>query len=186
MRVLVACEFSGRVRTAFRKLGHEAWSCDLLPADDGSPFHIQSDVRNYLNDSWDLMVAHPPCTYLAVAGARWFKDRQDEQLEALAFVRTLLAAPIEKIALENPKSILSTQIRKPDQIIHPWQFGHGEKKMTCLWLKNLPKLVPTDIVSGRSNKIHMAPDSKDRWKRRSITYQGIATAIANQWGGPCD
>lgn len=181
MRILVACEFSGRVREAFRKLGFDAWSCDLLPADDSSPYHIQGDVLKHLDKSWDLMIAHPPCTHLAVSGARWFKDKQQEQAEALEFVQKLLEAPIPRIALENPVSIISTKIRKPDQIIQPWQFGHGETKATCLWLKNLPKLEPTNIVSGRKGGVWKMPPSKDRWKKRSITYQGIANAMAQQW-----
>lgn len=184
MRVLVACEFSGRVRGAFRRLGHDAWSCDLLPADDSSPYHIQDDVLKHLNDGWDMMIAHPPCTHLAVSGARWFKDKQTEQAEALEFVQKLLNAPIPKIALENPISIISSKVRKPDQIIQPWQFGHGETKATCLWLKNLPKLRPTNIVSGRENKVWRMPPSEKRWKLRSITYQGIANAMAEQWGKP--
>ena len=182
MKVLVACEYSGRVREAFRELGHDAWSCDLLPSDDNSEFHIQGDVLEILNNGWDLMIAHPPCTHLAVSGARWFKDKQVEQQEALEFVRQLLDAPIEKIALENPISVISSKIRKPTQIIQPWQFGHGETKATCLWLKNLPKLIPTDIVDGREAKVHKMPPSEDRWKLRSITYQGIANAMAEQWG----
>lgn len=182
LRVLVACEYSGRVREAFRKLGHDAWSCDLLPSDDNSPYHIQGDVLEHLRDGWDIMIAHPPCTHLAVSGARWFKDKQVEQAEALEFVQKLLDAPIPKIALENPISIISSKIRKPNQIIQPWQFGHGETKATCLWLKNLPELQPTDIVSGRENKVWRMPPSEERWKLRSITYQGIANAMANQWG----
>lgn len=184
MRVLVACEYSGRVREAFRKLGHDAWSCDLLASDDNSPYHIQGDVLDILNDGWDMMIAHPPCTHLAVSGARWFKDKQTEQAEALEFVQKLLDAPIPKIALENPISIISSRIRKPNQIIQPWQFGHGETKATCLWLKNLPELQPTDIVSGRENKVWCMPPSAERWKLRSITFQGIADAMANQWGNP--
>lgn len=180
MRVLVACEFSGVVRRAFRDLGHDAWSCDILPSDDNSPFHIQADVRTVLNDGWDLMIAHPPCTYLAVSGARWFKNRLNEQAEAIEFVKTLMNAPIPRMAIENPRSILSTRIRKPDQTIQPWQFGHGEKKLTCLWLKNLPKLKPTNIVSGRKTRIHSL--SSTRSKERSITYEGIAKAMADQWG----
>lgn len=183
MRVLVACEFSGIVRRAFRARGHDAWSCDLLPAEDGSFFHYQEDVRKCLFDlEWDLMIAHPPCTHLAVSGARWFKEKQAEQLEALEFVRRLLDAPIPRIALENPISIISSHIRKPDQIIQPWMFGHGETKATCLWLKNLPKLVPTNIVAGREAKVHRMPPGPDRWKERSRTYQGIADAMAEQWG----
>lgn len=183
MRVLVACEYSGKVREAFRKLGHDAWSCDLLPADDGSKYHYQCDVLEVIDKGWDLMIAHPPCTHLAVSGARWFKDKQVEQAEALEFVRQLLGAPINKIALENPISIISSKVRKPDQIIQPWQFGHGETKATCLWLKDLPKLTPTNIVEGRENRIWKMPPSKDRWKLRSETYQGIADAMAAQWGG---
>jgi hypothetical protein len=145
-------------------------------------FHIKGDVLNYLDDGWDLMIAHPPCTHLAVSGARWFKDKQVEQAEALGFVRQLLDAPIERIALENPVSVISSRIRKPDQIIQPWQFGHGETKTTCLWLKNLPKLEPTDVVDGRETKVHRMPPGPDRWKLRSLTYQGIADAMADQWG----
>lgn len=182
MRVLIACEFSGVVRDAFRDLGHDAMSCDLLPTEVDGP-HYQGDVRDVLDTGWDLMIAHPPCTHLAVSGARWFKDKQDEQREALDFVRLLLAAPIPKIALENPISIISSRISKPDQIIQPWQFGHGETKATCLWLKNLPKLQPTNIVEGREARIHKLPPSPDRWKIRSTTYPGIAEAMANQWGG---
>ncbi len=184
MRVLVACEFSGIVREAFRARGHEAWSCDLLPAEDGSPYHRAEDVFSNMLDhwEWDLMVAHPPCTHLAVSGARWFKDKQQEQEEALRFVRELMAAPIERICIENPISIISSRIRKPDQIIQPWQFGHGETKATCLWLKNLPKLVPTNIVEGRTPRVHHASPGPDRWKERSRTLQGIADAMAEQWG----
>ncbi len=186
MKVLVACEFSGVVRDAFRERGHDAWSCDLLPCDilpcNSLSNHIIGDVREILGEGWDLMIAHPPCTHLAVSGARWFKYKQKEQQEALEFVRTLLNAPIDKIALENPVSIISTIIRKPDQVIQPWMFGHGETKATCLWLKNLPLLIPTDIVSGREGRIHRLPPSPDRWKLRSITYSGIAKAMASQWG----
>jgi hypothetical protein len=178
----VACEFSGTVRRAFRAHGHDAWSCDLLESEDGSPYHIQDNALLNLEDDWDLMIAHPPCTHLAVSGARWFKEKQTEQAEALQFVRDLLAAPIKRIALENPISIISSRIRKPDQIIHPWQFGHGEVKATCLWLKGLPKLTPTNIVEGRHPKVHRMPPSPDRWKERSRTYAGIARAMAEQWG----
>lgn len=181
MRVLVACEFSGRVRDAFLARGHEAVSCDLLPTDAPGP-HIQGDVLSVLGDGWDLMVAHPPCTHLAVSGARWFKHKRREQNEALEFVRKLLDAPIPKIALENPVSIISSAIRKPDQIIQPWQFGHGETKATCLWLKNLPPLQPTNIVAGREAKVHKMAPSPTRWKERSLTYHGIASAMAEQWG----
>jgi site-specific DNA-cytosine methylase len=182
MRVLVACEYSGAVRNAFLKLGHDAWSCDLLPADDASPRHLQGDVRLWLNNGWDLMVAHPPCTHLSVSGARWFKDKVVEQAEALDFVRLLMDAPIGRIAIENPISVISSRIRKPDQIIQPWQFGHGETKATCLWLKNLPKLVPTNVVEGREARIHKMGPSPDRWKLRSATFAGIAEAMASQWG----
>lgn len=181
MKVLVACEYSGRVRDAFIKQGHDALSCDLLPTDEEGP-HYQGDVLDIIADGWDLMVAHPPCTFLAVSGARWFKDRMPQQLEALDFVRTLLGAPIDLIALENPVSVISTKIRKPDQIIQPWMFGHGETKATCLWLKNLPKLLPTDVVDGREQKVWKMPPGKDRWKMRSLTYQGVANAMADQWG----
>jgi site-specific DNA-cytosine methylase len=183
MRVLVACEFSGVVRRAFRNAGHEAWSCDLLPAEDGGE-HIQQDVRNLLADGWDLMIAHPPCTHLAVSGSRWFKDKQAEQVEALDFVRTLMDAPIPRICIENPISVISSRIRKPTQIVQPWQFGHGEVKATCLWLKNLPKLVPTDIVDGRVARMHREPPGPNRWKNRSRTYEGIAAAMASQWAAP--
>jgi hypothetical protein len=190
MKILIACEYSGIVRDAFLDQGHDAISCDFLPSDRPGP-HYQGDVRDILDDDFDLMIAHPPCTHLAVSGARWFKDKQEEQAEALNFVGLLLAAPIAKIALENPVSIISSRIRKPDQIIQPWQFGHPESKSTCLWLKNLPKLVPTDIlekpVNGRwnnqtpSGQNKLGP-SEDRWKIRSATYPGIANAMAAQWG----
>lgn len=181
MKVLVACEYSGTVRDAFIAAGHDAMSCDLLPTDVPGP-HYQGDVRDVLGDSWDLMIAHPPCTHLAVSGARWFHLKQAEQAEALDFVRLLLAAPIPRIALENPVSIISSRIRKPDQVIQPWQHGHGEKKATCLWLKNLPVLRPSNIVDGREARIHRMPPSPDRWKLRSTTYAGIAAAMAAQWG----
>ena len=183
MRVLVACEFSGTVRDAFIRRGHDAVSCDLLPTDSPGPHH-QGDVRDTLGDGWDLMIAHPPCTHLAVSGARWFKDKLPEQSESLAFVRLLLAAPIPRIALENPVSIISSRIRKPDQVIQPWQFGHGETKATCLWLKNLPKLAPTDVVEGREARVHRMPPGPGRWKLRSLTFHGVAEAMATQWGTP--
>ena len=183
MRVLIACEFSGTVRDAFARRGHDAWSCDLLPSERPGQ-HVQGDVLNVLGDGWDLMVAHPPCTFLAVSGARWFYQvgRIKKQRAALDFVRDLLEAPIQRIAVENPIGIISTRIRKPDQIIQPWQFGHGEVKATCLWLKGLPALVPTNVVEGRTARVHREPPGPDRWKRRSITYQGIADAMADQWG----
>jgi site-specific DNA-cytosine methylase len=181
MRVLVACEFSGVVRRAFRQRKHDAWSCDLLSAEDGLE-HIQANVLTVLDQGWDLMIAHPPCTHLAVSGARWFADKVVEQLAALEFVQRLLDAPIPRIALENPISIISSRIRKPDQIIQPWQFGHGETKATCLWLKNLPKLQPTEIVEGREGRVWKMAPSQDRWKERGRTYEGIAEAMAEQWG----
>ena len=182
MRILVACEYSGRVRDAFIAKGLDAMSCDLLPTDAPGP-HYQGDVFDVIGGGWDLMIAHPPCTHLAVSGARHFAAKQASgvQQEALAFVRRLLGAPIKRIALENPISIISSHIRKPDQIIQPWQFGHGETKATCLWLKGLPKLTPTNIVAGREAKVHRMPPSADRWKLRSTTYQGIADAMADQW-----
>jgi site-specific DNA-cytosine methylase len=191
MRVLIACEYSGTVRDAFVDKGHDAWSCDLLPSDKTGN-HYQGDVRDILDDEWDLMIAHPPCTHLAVSGARWFKDKQVEQAEALDFVRLLLDAPIPKIALENPVSIISSKIRKPNQIIQPYEYGHEATKTTCLWLKNLPPLMPTNIVgkgkrhvtkSGKSlPEWYNLPPSADRWKIRSATFSGIAEAMADQWG----
>ena len=196
MRVLVACEYSGRVRDAFLAAGHNAMSCDLLPTDSAGP-HYQGDVLDVINDGWDLMVAHPPCTYLSVSGMHWTtRGLRDPQLteDALDFVRVLLSAPIERIALENPVSVISSRIRKPDQIINPYEFGHDASKKTCLWLKNLPKLTPTNmieprIIDGRkrwgnqtdSGQNKLAP-SDDRWKIRSETYAGIAAAMASQWG----
>lgn len=182
MNVLVACEFSGAVRRAFRRRGHRAWSCDLLPADDGSEYHHQRDVREILDDGWDLMIAHPPCTHLAVSGARWFREKLVEQAEAIEFVRELLTAPIDRICVENPVSVISSRLREPDQIVHPWQHGHGETKATCLWLKNLPLLQPTKIVEGRETRIHRMAPGPERWKERSVTYSGIAAAMAEQWG----
>lgn len=182
MKVLIACEFSGVVREAFKAKGHFAYSCDILPSEIPSPNHIQDNVLNVLDDNWDLMIAHPPCTHLAVSGARWFKDKQQEQKNALMFVQTLMDAPIEKIAIENPISIISSKIKKPSQIIQPWQFGHGETKATCLWLKNLPCLIPSEIVTGREPRIHKMAPSKNRGKERSRTYIGIAKAMAEQWG----
>jgi site-specific DNA-cytosine methylase len=183
MRILIACEYSGTVRDAFLARGHDAMSCDLLPTESPGP-HYQGDVRDVICDGWDLMVCHPPCTHLAVSGARWFKDKQAEQAEALEFVRFLLNATIPMIALENPVSVISSRIRKPDQTIQPWMFGHGETKATCLWLKNLPTLVPTNIVDGREPRVHRMPPGPDRWKERSRTFSGIAEAMAEQWGRP--
>lgn len=181
MRVLVACEYSGVVREAFRRQGHDAWSADLLPTEIPG-HHFQGDVRDILGDGWDLMIAHPPCTDLAVSGARWFHLKAQQQSEALEFVRLLLSAPIEHISLENPVSIISSRVRKPDQIIQPWMFGHGETKATCLWLKNLPRLRPTNVVSGRYPRVHLMSPSADRWRERSRTYAGVAEAMATQWG----
>ena len=191
MKVLVACEFSGRVRDAFIKRGHDAWSCDLLPSELEGP-HYQQDIFEVIDKGWDLMIANPPCTHLAVSGARWFRNKQKEQKEALSFVWALLDADIPKIALENPISVISTYIRKPDQIIQPWMFGDPFTKTTCLWLKNLPPLIPTNIVdkgerhitkSGKSlPSWYNLPPSEDRWRERSRTYLGIAEAMAQQWG----
>jgi hypothetical protein len=185
VRVLVACEFSGVVRDAFIRAGHEAMSCDLLPTEVPGP-HYQGYVRDVLDDGWDIGVMHPPCTHLAVSGARYFYRKQAEQAEALEFVRLLLDAPIPRIALENPVSIISSRIRKPDQIIQPWQFGHGETKATCLWLKGLPPLTPTNIVEGREQRVHRMPPGPDRWRERSRTFLGIAEAMADQWGDILD
>ena len=194
MKVLVACEFSGIVRDAFKAKGHYAMSCDLLPT-EREGLHYQGDVLDILNDGWDLMIAHPPCTHLAVSGARYFYRKQKEQAEALDFVRLLMGAPIERICIENPVSVISSRIRKPDQIIQPWQFGESFSKKTCLWLKNLPLLVGTKLVdkgetityaSGRTmpkwyaDAFSLPP--KERALLRSRTFQGIADAMANQWG----
>ena len=193
MKILIACEYSGRVRDAFIARGHDAMSCDLLPTDAPGP-HYQGDVFDIINDGWDLMVAHPPCTYLSVSGMHWTtRGLRDPQLteDALAFVQRLMDAPVERIAVENPISVISSRIRKPDQIIQPWWFGHDASKKTCLWLKNLPLLQPTDMLPGdaktrRANQTasgqNKLPPSKDRWKIRSETYAGIANAMAAQWG----
>lgn len=202
MRVLVACEYSGRVREAFRALGHDAWSCDLLPAEDESRYHLQGDViewialgctpdghRNqYWIEPWDLMIAHPPCTHLAVSGARHFdaKRADGRQQEAIEFFMALANAPVPRIAIENPVCIMSSVWREPDQIIQPWMFGHGETKATCLWLKGLQPLWPTNFVTGRHPRVHLMPPSPDRWKERSRTYEGIAAAMAKQWGDYTD
>ena len=182
MRVLVACEFSGIVSAEFRKRGHHVLSVDLLPSEMHGPHHQGDVIPQAYSRQWDLMIGHPPCTHLAVSGARWFKDKQEEQAAALLFVHQLMDAPIERICIENPISIISSRIRKPDQIIQPWQFGHGETKATCLWLKNLPPLKPTNIVDGRRNRVHAEPPGPDRWKNRSRTLPGIAAAFADQWG----
>ena len=182
MRVLIACEYSGRVREAFIAKGHDAISCDLLPTEQPGP-HYQGNVFDIIADGFDLMIAHPPCTHLAVSGARHFpaKIADGRQQAALYFVQALLDAPIPRIALENPVSIISTRIRKPSQIIQPFQFGDPYMKTTCLWLKGLPMLVPTNIVDGREQKCWKEPPGPDRWKNRSRTYQGIADAMADQW-----
>lgn len=195
MRLLIACEYSGTVRDAFIRRGHDAMSCDLLPTDAPGP-HYQGDVADIINDGWDMMIAHPPCTYLSVSGMHWTaRGLRDPQLteDALAFVKFLMDAPIERIAIENPISVISSRIRKPDQIINPWQFGHDASKRTCLWLKGLPLLTPTEIIEPRivNGKKRWAnqtdsgqnrlPPSEDRWKIRSETYEGIAQAMAKQW-----
>lgn len=180
MKIIIACEFSGIVRNAFCALGHDAISCDLLPTERPGP-HYQGDVRDILYNGWDLLIGFPPCTHLAISGARWFPEKQSEQREALAFVRLLLNAPIPRIAIENPVSVISSFIREPDQIVQPWWFGAGETKATCLWLKNLPPLKPTDIVTGREPRVHFEPPGEDRWKNRSRTLPGIAKAMASQW-----
>lgn len=192
MRVLIGCESSGTVRDAFIRAGHDAVSCDLLPSDAPGP-HLQCDVRDVLGDGWDCAIFHPPCTHLAVSGAAHFpaKIADGRQQAALDFVRLLLSAKIPKIALENPVSVISSAIRKPDQIIHPWQFGHRECKATCLWLIGLPLLVPTSDLRAETfalpdrerQRLHYLPPSPDRWKLRSKTYDGIAAAMAAQWGG---
>lgn len=198
LRVLVACEFSGVVRRAFAARGHDAWSCDLLPAEDGSNQHILGDARDVLNDGWDLlMVAHPPCTRLCNSGVRWLHvpppGRTIEQVrgeleEAAALFSDFWTAPIERICIENPvmhrhAKALIADYQPPAQSVQPWQFGHGEVKRTCLWLKNLPPLRPTNIVEGRVARVHRMPPSPDRWRERSRFFPGIAEAMADQWGG---
>lgn len=188
MKVLVACEYSGTVRDAFIRAGHDAMSCDLLPTDVPGPHH-QGDVTEILGDGWDLMVAHPPCTYLSVSGMHWTtRGLRDKRLtdEAAEFFMMLSRAPIPRIAIENPVCVMSSLWREPDQVIQPWQFGHGETKATCLWLKGLPLLMPTNVVSGREARIHKMPPGPDRWKERSKTFTGIAQAMADQWGGYSD
>lgn len=183
MKVLIACEYSGVVRDAFLERGHDVLSCDLLPTEVNGP-HYQGNVLDIINDGWDLMIAHPPCTHLAVSGARHFAKKREtgEQQQAIDFFMQLANAPIKKIAIENPVCIMSSIWRKPDQIIQPWQFGHGETKATCLWLKNLPLLISTNIVEGREQRIHKMPPGPNRWKERSRTFKGIAKAMADQWG----
>ena len=183
MRVLVACEFSGKVRDAFRAKGRDAVSCDLLASELPGP-HIQDDVFKHLDEGWDLMIFFWPCTNMAVSGARWFAAKREEQARDVAtFIRLATYPGIPRIAGENPIGVLSTKFRKPDQIVQPWMFGHGETKATCLWLKNLPLLVPTNLVEGRKGRVWREPPSPERWKNRSRTYQGIADAMAEQWGG---
>jgi hypothetical protein len=181
-RALIACEFSGTVRDAFIRQGCDAWSCDLLPSERPGP-HLQGHVLDVLDGGWDLLIAFPPCTHLAVSGARWFREKQVEQRAAIDFFLALVNAPVSRIAVENPIGIMSTRYRKPDQVLQPWQHGHGEVKATCLWLKNLPLLQPTKIVAGRQPRVHHESPGADRWKRRSRTLQGIADAMADQWGG---
>ncbi len=192
---MVACEFSGTVREAFRAKGHDAWSCDLLPTEQPGQ-HIQGDVLEVLNGDWDLMIGHPPCTYLTVSGNKWmnhprFPNRAADRENGADFFMALYNANIPKIAVENPIGVMSTRFRKPDQVIQPWMFGHGEVKATCLWLKGLPPLVPTHIDNDlfacatpteRHDRLHRLPPSEDRWKIRSKTFQGIANAMADQWG----
>jgi site-specific DNA-cytosine methylase len=198
VRVLIACEFSGVVREAFRRRGHNAWSCDLLPAEDESRHHFECDVGGVLDlvgsgyrsqhgeivpTDWDLMIAHPPCTHLAVSGARHFHRKAEQQEQALQFVKKLAEAPIPRICIENPVSVISTRLGPPTQIIQPWQFGHGETKATCLWLHWLPPLRPTNVVEGREARIHNMPPGPNRGHERSRTMLGIAEAMADQWGG---
>jgi len=184
MNVLVGCEFSGIVRDAFTARGHHAVSCDLLPSEsDGQ--HIQGDILDEIRrGEWDMLIAFPPCTDLSVSGARYFAEKRADgrQQRALEFVQTLLDAPIDRIALENPVGVISTYVRKPNQYVHPWMFGHGETKKTGLWLKNLPRLQPTNIVDGREQRVWRMPPSENRWKERSKTYEGLAMAMAEQWG----
>ena len=184
MRILVACEYSGIVRDSFKNKGHDAWSCDILPTDSPGN-HIQGDVSEILNDGWDLMIGHPPCTYLCNSGVRWLKTekgRTQKMEDAVRFFNLLWDADIPKICLENPIPHKYGIGKTYTQIIQPWQHGHGETKATCLWLKNLPELKPSNIVEGRKNRVHKLPPSKDRWKLRSTTYTGIGEAMAEQWG----
>ncbi len=182
MRVLVSCEFSGIVRDAFAARGHDAWSADLIPSEKPGQ-HIIGDIRVHIDaGQWDMLIAFPPCTHLCVSGARWFKEKQQEQKEAIEFFMFFANSKIQKIAIENPIGIMSSKFRKPDQIIQPWQFGHGETKATCLWLKNIPKLQPTSVVDGRVARVHREPPGPERWKNRSRTYEGIAKSMAEQWG----
>lgn len=180
-RILVGCEFSGIVRDAFRARGHDAWSCDLLPTEGDPTYHIQDDVRNHIEDGWDMAIFHPTCTYLTRAGDRWYRD-SPLRLEAAAFVRELYNAPIPRIAIENPRGAMNRLWRRPDQVIQPWWFGEGETKATCLWLKNLPPLMATSVSTGREHRIHRLPPGPNRWKERSRTLPSVAEAFADQWG----
>lgn len=181
MKILIACEYSGIVRDAFLRRGHDAMSCDLLPTESPGP-HYQGDVMDILYDNWDMVIAFPPCTHLSCSGARWFKNKQEEQRQAIYFFMLFANLKIKKKAIENPIGIMSTRYRKPDQIIQPWMFGHGETKATCLWIEGLPLLIPTNIVEGREHRIHKMAPGPDRWKERSRTFPGIAEAMASQWG----
>ncbi len=192
MRILIACEYSGVVRDAFSNRGHDAWSCDLLPTESEQTIkenkHIKGDVLEILNDGWDMMIAHPPCTRLCNSGVSWLHRRNlwEDMEKGSAFFKTLLDSDINKICIENPimhKYAVEIIGRRQSQIIQPWMFGHGETKATCLWLKTLPKLIPTNAVNGREQRLHRLPPSKDRWKIRSKTFPGIANAMADQWGG---
>jgi len=182
MRVLIACEFSGIVTKAFRLKGHEAFSCDLLPTEGNPDWHIQAPVETLFDEQWDLIIAHPPCQHLAVSGARWFKDKREEQSLAIGFFMSFTMLDCPRIAIENPIGIMSTIYRKPDQIIQPFWFGDPYQKATCLWLKNLPPLAPTDIVTERRQQVWLEPPGPNRWKNRSRTYPGFAKAMASQWG----
>lgn len=180
MRILIACEFSGIVREAFARRGHDAWSCDLEPSEQPGQ-HIQGDVLTYVHGGWDLMIAHPPCTYLCNSGARWWRQRQMEQREALALVQLLLEAPIARIALENPEGCISTRLCRPTQLIHPWEYGEPFEKKTCLWLRNLPLLQPTCLMARREQRVWRMGQTRQRSRDRSRTYPGIAAAMAEQW-----
>lgn len=189
MRVLVACEYSGVVRDAFIRRGHDAMSCDLLPTEAPGP-HYQGDLFDVIDYPWDIGIFHPPCTHLSVSGSRHFEAKRMDgrQQAAVSFFMRIVrqSAHIPRTAIENPVCIMSSLWRKPDQVVQPWQFGHGETKATCLWLKGLPPLVPTDVVAGRENRVHRMPPSPDRWKERLKTYAGIAAAMADQWGREWD
>ena len=184
MRILVACEYSGRVRDAFIRAGHDAVSCDILPSESDFGPHLRVDVRALLNRQWDMVIAFPPCTHLAASGARWWAEKRasGQQQEAVDFFMAITNANAPRIAIENPVGFMSTAWRKPDQIIHPWEHGHGEQKKTCLWLKGLPLLQPSHVVDGREQRIWKMPGGPNQAKKRSLTYMGIAQAMADQWG----